>query len=250
MNEELAATEMTCAICSSRRLRDFGSKAGYRMIECRDCGLVAVSPMPDAEEIAAFYQDYHKSAQYRAKLGSKVRRARRRIRRVGGRGRGRRFLDVGCNAGFAVSAAASLGYHATGIDVDGEAVAWAAEHFPEAHFEAVSVEALARRGEVYDLIYCSEVIEHLPALDGFVQALRELMHADSRLFLTTPDLGHYSLRKPFSRRSLLDWDAVRPPEHLYYFNRANLRELFLRHGFRRVSCAWNSKPTIKAVIRL
>jgi SAM-dependent methyltransferase len=244
------AKDAACAVCGAQDLRDFGRKDGYGMLECAVCGLVAVAPMPDDESLRAFYQSYHKSGQYRAKLDSKVRRARRRIRRIGGGGRGRRFLDVGCNAGFAVAAAASLGYDATGIDVDEEAIAWATQRFPEGCFEAMAVEDLARRGQQFDVIYCSEVIEHLPALDSFVLALRELMHRDSRLLITTPDLGHFSLRWPFSSTPLLEWDAVRPPEHLYYFNRRNLTQLLRRLGFTRVRCAWNNKPTIKALVRL
>lgn len=40
--------------------------------------------MPSDDELAAFYRDYHKTKQYAAKLDSKLRRAKRRIKMLRG----------------------------------------------------------------------------------------------------------------------------------------------------------------------
>ena len=80
--------------------------------------LTYVDPMPTTAELSEFYREYYKTGQYRQKLDSKVRRARRRIRRVKRRVVGSRFIDVGCNVGFAVEAARQCGFEALGIDID------------------------------------------------------------------------------------------------------------------------------------
>nr|WP_274518446.1 class I SAM-dependent methyltransferase [Congregibacter litoralis] len=206
-------------------------------------------PTPSTDELAKFYYRYHKTHQYTAKLNSKIRRARRRIRRMAGSRIGGSFLDVGCNAGFAVAAAHTLGFSATGIDIDAAAIAEAQKNFPDANFECAGVEEFAR-GETYDFIYCSEVIEHLPSLEGFLTEVRSLMHKDSLLLLTTPDLGHPSLRWPMRRTPIIEWDSIRPPEHLFYFNKQNLKKILNQHGFSRIKCALNTKPTIRALVQL
>lgn len=234
-----------CPVCKSQHNDAFGEKSGYALRRCSGCGLLFVEPMPSVGELNDFYNAYHKTSQYTAKLASKIRRAVKRIRSVRRYLRGKRFVDVGCNAGFAVKAAHELGLDAYGIDIDPDSVSFARQTFPECRFDVASAQQCAAGDERYDLIYCSEVIEHLPEVDEFVAALYQMLAPDGMIFLTTPDVGHYTLRKG----DLMQWDGIRPPEHLLYFNKKNLDHLFNRHGFRKIKYQWSFKPTIKAVIR-
>ena len=221
-------------------------KQGYRFEHCSDCGLAYVAPMPEDEAIHAFYQDYHKSHQYQAKLASKIRRARNRIRQANLWRRAGTFLDVGCNVGFAVEAARSMGFDAKGIDVDEDGIEAAKAQFPQCAFENIGVEALAERKETYDFLYCSEVIEHLSSVDGFLRGIAEVMRVDSLMLLTTPDIGHRSLPKDWDK--LMEWDSVRPPEHLLYFGRASLQAALERNGLRVKRFQRSAKPTLKVLV--
>ncbi len=221
-------------------------KQGFRFEHCNDCGLVYVAPMPEDETIHAFYQDYHKSHQYKAKLDSKVRRARNRIRHANLWRRAGSFLDVGCNVGFAAEAARSLGFEAKGIDVDEDGIEAAKAQFPQCRFENIGIEALAERNETYDFLYCSEVIEHLSSVNGFLRGIAGVMHADSLMLMTTPDMGHRSL--PTDWDKLMAWDSVRPPEHLLYFSRTSLRAALERNGLRVKRFQFSTKPTLKVLV--
>ena len=108
--------------------------------------------MPTTAELAEFYREYYKTRQYRGKLDSKVRRARRRIRRLKRGLTGSRFIDVGCNVGFAVEAARQSGFQAKGIDIDEVAIDQARTLFPGCRFEHTSVETLASSGQRYDVV--------------------------------------------------------------------------------------------------
>ena len=129
------------------------------------------------------------------------------------RTRGRRFLDAGCNAGFATEAARTLGFDALGVDVDPVTIDTARQLFPKARFAAEDIATLATRGEQFDVLYCSEVIEHLPRPLPFLHSLRQLLAPGGRALLTTPDLGHRSLPE-----HLIGTEMIRPPEHLLYFD--------------------------------
>ncbi len=200
--------------------------------------------MPSTEVLAAFYDRYHKTRQYTAKLDSKVRRARRRIRRLKRRTKGRSFIDVGCNAGFAVAAARECGLDAVGVDIDAAAIGEARRLFPNCRFERCDV---AEVEGAFDIVYSSEVVEHLrePAL--FLAHLRRILAPAGVAFLTTPNMRHRSL--PRQAEELIASDAIRPPEHLLYLGRKATTALLRRAGFEDVRYLWNLKPTLKVLVR-
>ena len=235
---------MNCPICDAAAARPYGVKNGFEISECGACASLFVDPMPSPEVLDAFYQNYHKTAQYRSKLPSKLRRAKNRIRRVAWRRRGRTFIDVGCNVGFAVEAARRLGFDAVGIDVDQAAIAEARALFPEARFEVADVIDLARDDARFDVVYCSEVVEHLADPLPFATALRQILAPAGRAFLTTPNIAHPSLPE-----TLMESEEIRPPEHLLYFNPSSFELLLTNAGFRSTHHQWTNKPTLKVVAR-
>jgi 2-polyprenyl-3-methyl-5-hydroxy-6-metoxy-1,4-benzoquinol methylase len=203
-----------------------------------------VHPLPSDSEITDFYNNYYKTAQYTSKLEKKIRRSRRRIRSLGDP-TGKSFLDVGCNVGFAVEAARALGYKAHGIELDGTAVETARKLFPHCTFSQQDLAHLAKSSTKYDVVYCSEVIEHLTHPDSFVRALSEVMAPRGSLYLTTPDAGHFSL--PRRLDELKKWSNFRPPEHLLYFTKKGLDQLLKRCGFTSVRFLFGLKPTIRLI---
>ncbi len=233
-----APRDLSGALARAGRLQDFA------FVKCADCGFRFVSPCPDAAYLGEFYRRYPGTEQYGAKRDKKIKRALRRIRRLKRFAPGRRFLDVGCNLGYAVEAARLEGFSATGIDLDARAVSSARAQFPEAAFYVSDVESLRASGATFDFVYCCEVIEHLPEVRPFAGSLAGLLGPGGLLFLTTPDAGH--VRVP---RAFLTWDAVKPPEHLCWFTKCSLRTLFEDVGFRPLRFSFNLKPGIKMLAR-
>jgi hypothetical protein len=70
----------------------------------------------------------------------------------------------------------------------------------------------------------------------------------SVLFMTTPDVGHYSLPKKIDK--LVGWTTFRPPEHLLYFDRKSLGLLFKKAGLDDVRFKFSLKPTLKVIARI
>lgn len=234
-----------CPCCGERSTTFYGEKNSHQLYGCGACGALAVAPMPSDDELAAFYHDYHKTKQYAAKIDSKLRRAKRRIKmlRSRSRGKGMRLLDAGCNVGFATEAARRLGLDALGVDVDAVAIERARGLFPKARFELADIGTLAEAGERFDLVYCSEVIEHQPRPLAFLRALRECLVHGGRALITTPDMGHRSL--PRSPEHMLGTDMIRPPEHLLYFNARAAESALTHSGFTHVRFLTTFKPTLK-----
>jgi len=213
------------------------------IMQCRECGFLSVEKIPDGQALDDFYRAYYANSSYGTKETKKIRRSMRRVSSSRGRIKGNRFLDIGCNLGFAVEAAGCSGMEAYGIDVDEQAVDMAKKRFTERNFELVSVQDFAARGEKFDLVFCTEVIEHLPDFHSFAKALSELVAKDGLLFLTTPDAGHW-LRP----RKLTDWREVKPPEHLQWFGKKHLKKMFESSGLE-VRFQFNWKPGIRMVAK-
>lgn len=239
-HEDWAATARTApdqrrdmaALVAADPALDFGG-----LCRCGRCGLVSVERIPSADALAGFYTAYYASRSYSTKAASKLRRARRRIAGLKAAAPGNRFLDIGCNLGFAVEAARDLGLQATGIEIDPDAVARARVRVENATFHIADAEAFAAAGKgPFDILYCTEVIEHVRDPDAFAAALARLAAPGAVLFLTTPDGGHWRVPRDFTR-----WPEVKPPEHLRWFTREALRRLFDRHGFD-VGFGFNLKP--------
>lgn len=238
----------SCPVCENADHTPYHAFKGMQFVRCASCGLVYLDPMPTPKEIATTYDGYVGTTDYFGKADKKMKRARRRARRLKRYAQGNRYLDVGCNGGFMVEAARQFGFEATGMDLDPVSIAYAQEHYPENSYFQGTVEALADReadaGRTFDVIYCSEVIEHVPQSHHFVTALARLLKPGGVVQITTPDITHW--RRP---RNLETWDAFCPPDHCLFFSPANLAQLLAAHGLRIVRRFHSWKPGIKVIAR-
>jgi len=83
------------------------------IIRCDDCGLASVEVPPTPDALGDFYEAYYASDMYSAKRDKKIKRAKNRVRRLSRLTKGRRFLDVGSNLGFACEGARQMGFTAS-----------------------------------------------------------------------------------------------------------------------------------------
>ena len=105
-----------------------------------------------------------------------------------------RVLDVGCGNGALAFPMAALGCEVVGVDVDGHSIELCRERnrFPNARFLCVDGTLAAADG-VFDLIVCSEVLEHLSEPRPLVAAMRAKLAPAGLIFITVPN--GYGLRE-------------------------------------------------------
>ncbi len=202
--------------------------------------------MPSSEALAALYggDDGRLGAEHYPKAASRARRARIKAFRFARHFRGGDALDIGCGGGFVAEAMRRRGARAAGLDIDPRAIAYARRHFPDCTFFCEDFEAFAARGLGFDFVYCSEVIEHLPDIDGFMRLLVGALRPSGRVFITTPDIGHR--RVP---ADVTAWDMFSPPAHVRFFDARTIRVLFERHGLTITRYYANRKPGLQIIAR-
>ena len=102
---------------------------------------------------------------------------------------GLRILDIGCGGGLLAEPMVRLGATVTGIDASGPAIEAAAAHAAlddlQIDYRCCTAEALAETGQQFDVIYASEVIEHVADRAVFAHAIARLLAPRGTVVITT-----------------------------------------------------------------
>jgi len=97
------------------------------------------------------------------------------------------ILDVGCGDGLISHNLAENGFRVKGIDTEVEAIRLAKKKSLLASFEVKDIFAEDKQ---FDYLLASEVIEHLPDPDSFLQKIKGLFIKEA--LITTPNKNYYS----------------------------------------------------------
>lgn len=103
--------------------------------------------------------------------------------------KGLRIADIGCGGGLAAEELARLGAVVTGIDAGADNIAVAKAHAKAAKlnidYRATTVEAVAAKGETFDVVTALEIIEHVDDVPLFVESCAALVKPDGLLMFST-----------------------------------------------------------------
>ena len=144
--------------------------------------------------------------------------------------RGDRALDLGCGAGAFTAALAEAGTDAVGVEIAEAALARARAAHGELVFRLARLDGPLPFGEgAFDLVWASEVIEHVADTERWLMEVRRVMAPGGRLLLTTP--SHSRLRV-----AVLGVEHFSEPfgDHLHLYTRRSLARALTEVSFERV----------------
>ena len=229
--------EGTCILCPKGaspppflHSTEGGETFVYR--RCPSCGMVFLSPRPDAAEILGYYRgDYYGGGEKKFRSWIEAPRlsfAWRRVLRSGGFfPRPGRVLDIGCGQGTYLRLMASRGWRVEGTEL-------AEEPARRAMREGVPVSlGEIREGQfaegALDLVTLWQVIEHLRDPAAVLRRIRPMLRKGGMVAVSTPNVEGLQARV-FGGR----WFHLDPPRHLYLFSPQTLTRLMREAGFRPV----------------
>lgn len=129
-------------------------------------------------------------------------------------GHGGRALDVGCRDGHQTRWLTNRGYRVTSIDVE--------SNFPEA--QVVDANAtLPFPDDHFDLIWSSEVIEHLDNPAFSLRELRRVTAPGGEIIMTTPN-SYMWLFRALAAVGLTP-QRIQRKDHLHFFDLADVQDL-------------------------
>lgn len=141
------------------------------------------------------------------------------------------LLEIGTGYGLALHfAREALGWQVTGYDPSSLARVGAEDLDLNILPIYLDQHTTLETGPV-DLVYSSEVIEHVADPDGFLRPLKQALKPEGILILTTPDIAGLVKERPLD--SLLP--LVSPGSHLILFSKAGLKHTLKRAGFTHIT---------------
>jgi SAM-dependent methyltransferase len=158
---------------------------------------------------------------------------------------GDRALDLGCGDGTFTALLAQAGAQPVGVEVAESALRRARTTHPEIRFLLTPLDGpLPFDDGSFDLVWASEVIEHVPDTARWLSEVRRVLPPGGRLLLTTPNhprlavllhgLEHYA--EPLS-------------DHLHLYTRRSLRRVLEEFGFGEIALrAAGGTPLMRSLL--
>ncbi|PJJ76584.1 ubiquinone biosynthesis O-methyltransferase [Thermoflavifilum aggregans] len=167
------------------------------------------------------------------------------------------ILDIGCGNGVISRYLGGMGFRVLGVDISEKAIDQARKlnMWEHVRFEVMHAEKLTMEGAQFDVIICSEVLEHLDHPEVLLQQINKLLKENGKLIVTVPNgygprellvtrptlyirnqqpmLWNYLLKvkKIMGYRGTTVQSAADRLDHVQFFTRRQLKNLAKSQGF-------------------
>ena len=174
--------------------------------------------------------------------------SRRRALLLGAVRPGDRVLDLGCGAGRFTAALREAGADPVGVEIAEGALERARRNVPGADLRLAPSEGpLPLEDASFDVVWCSEVLEHVPDTAGALSEIRRVLRTGGRLLVTTP--SHGRLRRTLIALARFDEHFDPLGQHLRFYSRASLERVLGEFAFEDVSVdAVAGPPGLRAML--
>jgi SAM-dependent methyltransferase len=143
---------------------------------------------------------------------------------------GDRALDLGCGDGEFTALLARLAASVVGVEVAQAAVDRAQDRHPQLDFRFAPIDdPLPLKDHSFDLVWASEVIEHVADTARWLSEVRRVLVPGGRLLVTTPSHGRVRL-------AVGGIERFSPPlgDHLHLYSRRSLSSVLDEFGFGEI----------------
>lgn len=158
---------------------------------------------------------------------------------------GDRVLDLGCGAGRFVAALRAAGADPVGVEVTEAALERARRVAPGADLRRAEPDgSLPLAHGSVDLVWCSEVLEHVADTGHLLLEARRVLRPGGRLLVTVPFHGRVQAALIALSRFESHFDPL--GEHLRFYTARSLRRTLEHAGFDAVRVRpWRGPPLLR-----
>lgn len=225
-----------CRFCQSRDLKIFLKEKKRSLMECKNCGLVFVSPFPTKAEVKAIYTeetfqkfdptDETKAGytNYLAEKDLKREFFKEKILFIKKFKKKGKLLDIGCGIGTFLEETKRVGFDVVGIDVMDFAVNYCRQQNLNVFKGTLENNRLPDAS--FDIITAFELLEHLWEPKAFLVEAKRLLRPNGILMVSVPN------RKDIAARLMgRYWYGYRQYQHLFFFEKKTLKNYLERDDF-------------------
>ncbi|MEZ4829163.1 MAG: class I SAM-dependent methyltransferase [Bacteroidia bacterium] len=230
-----------CPVCNSGQIHQVLSPKDHTVSgeifsiwHCENCSLRFTQEIPEASEIGRYYQseDYISHSNTNKGIVNRLYQIvreytlsgkRKLIHRQSAKTRGS-ILDIGCGTGEFLATMKSSGWETLGLEPDSGAAGLAQKNhgisvFPSDHLFNLNENA-------FDVITMWHVLEHVHALNAYLQKIHSILKSDGLLIIAVPN---YQSADADKYKDF--WAAYDVPRHLYHFSPQSMKRLLTDQGF-------------------
>lgn len=153
---------------------------------------------------------------------------------------GDRVLDLGSGEGDFTAAVTEAGASAVGVEVAETAIRRARARHPGLEFQLTPVDGpLALPDGSFEVVWASEVIEHVADTARWLSEVRRVLAPGGRLLLSTPSHGRLRVAAGGMERF-----SAPLGDHLHLYTRSSLQGLLDEFGFADVTVVARGGPPL------
>lgn len=231
-----------CPVCGSKnfhevlRVKDRTvSQEMFPVMECADCTLRFTQDVPAEDHIGPYYKSENYISHTATKKGlinnlyhavrkRTIQRKRQLITKLTGVTAGA-LMDIGAGTGTFAAEMKAHGWQVTGLEPDDTARKVAYDMHGVQLLPPDELEKAAPGS--FDAITMWHVLEHVHALQHYMQRLKVLLKPGGKLFIAVPNYTSADAVK-YGK----DWAAYDVPRHLYHFSPKSMQALLERNGLK------------------
>lgn len=206
---------------SARRLPD---RVHYRIVKCRNCGLVYSNPILEYEKLEKLYRQSFVSYDSHVENLKKTYGYYLKELESYGVIKGK-LLEIGCGNGFFLEEAKKQGFK----DVNGVEPGTKSANSARPDIRNKIVVDIFRLGlfnkNSFDVICCFQTFDHIPNPNEFLRGCYEVLKKGGLILFFNHDASALSARIMGEKSPIIDI------EHTYLYDRNTIRKILEKHGF-------------------
>lgn len=159
-----------------------------------------------------------------------------------------KVLDVGCGNGTTLYVLGKrFEFTPYGVDISQSAIDIAKNHGIDTKVANVS-DKLPFNDKEFDVVICSEVLEHLVFPENALKEILRVAKDDAIIILTVPNIGYYGYRiKLLAGKSPFEHGRYSSDEHLHFWTLESFRSLLMRLGMKKITIKGMYWPNLRAL---
>lgn len=239
---------VACDLCGGADEEFLFTKAGvltgypFRVVRCRDCGLIYLNPRLSAAAITDLYTTgYYEGRGFDRQIDYSLDRSEAQERPAMVLSpvcelmpAPARLLDFGCGQGWMLKKARTLGYDAEGYEISADGRANARSMGLVIYDDPREIPSAS-----YDLAIATEVLEHCASPMAALREIHRSLKPGGLFYYTTGNFDGFYRRWKAGRPDQPSLDYIMPEGHIYFFSPEVMCRYFQTIGFSRQE-TWRS----------